>query len=44
MPRGVTVAPTRDTCTALLPTADVVIIAAPHTHETRGLIGRPSSR
>jgi phosphoglycerate dehydrogenase-like enzyme len=24
----------------LLPTADVVVIAAPHTHETRGLIGR----
>jgi phosphoglycerate dehydrogenase-like enzyme len=25
----------------LLPAADVVIVAAPHTHETRGLIGRP---
>ena len=24
----------------LLPAADVVIVAAPHTHETRGLIGR----
>jgi phosphoglycerate dehydrogenase-like enzyme len=24
-----------------LPTADVVVIAAPHTHETRNLIGRP---
>jgi phosphoglycerate dehydrogenase-like enzyme len=35
-----TVAPARQ-LRDLLPAADVVVVAAPHTRETRGLIGRP---
>jgi phosphoglycerate dehydrogenase-like enzyme len=38
-PDGVTTVAAPDRLTALLPGADVVVLSAPHTRETRGLIG-----